>query len=183
MPGGGGGRGELAPALPPFALFFLGARGAFLLLPGEADLLQSLANYKLVIALRRQKSFDFVQRARLRFGLGVAGLAEPLQLPVSQGVLIDTVVPDSPASKAGLHGGNTSRTVREQSVCVGGDIIVAIDGLYIANMDELTSYLVVSTAPGDTVNLLIVRGEDTFEVPVALEARPSEGTIASFGCG
>ena len=83
----------------------------------------------------------------------------------------------------GLHGGNTSRTVREQSVCVGGDIIVAINGLYIANMDELTSYLVVNTAPGDTINLLIVRGEDTFEVPVALEARPSEGTIASFGCG
>jgi S1-C subfamily serine protease len=37
-----------------------------------------------------------------------------------------------------------------------GDIIVAVNGEYMTTMDELVSYLVVNTRPGDTVNLLIV---------------------------
>jgi S1-C subfamily serine protease len=116
-------------------------------------------------------------------GLGVAALAEPLGLPVTAGVLIDTIAPDSPASKAGLQGGNIVRAVRQRDVCAGGDIIVAIDGDYINSMDELMSYLVVNTAPGQTINLLIVRGDQTFEVPVLLEPRPTGDTNIPVTCG
>ncbi|MBL8164908.1 MAG: trypsin-like peptidase domain-containing protein [Anaerolineae bacterium] len=116
-------------------------------------------------------------------GLGVAALAEPLGLPVNAGVLIDTIAPNSPASKAGLQGGNIVRSVRQADVCAGGDIIVAIDGDYINSMDELMSYLVVNTAPGQTINLLIVRGDQTFEVPVLLEPRPTGDTNIPVTCG
>jgi len=116
-------------------------------------------------------------------GLGVAALAEPLGLSVTTGVMIDTIAPDSPASKAGLKGGNRVRTVRDQSICAGGDIIVAINGDYITGMDELMSYLVVNSAPGDTINLLVVRGNETFELPVLLEARPTQGASIPVNCG
>jgi S1-C subfamily serine protease len=116
-------------------------------------------------------------------GLGVAALAEPLSLPVNQGVLIDTIVPDSPASKAGLHGGNAPQTVRGVTVCSGGDIIVAVNGNYIKNMDELLSYMVLNTQPGDTITMLIIRGGDTFELPLTLEARPTDAVNIPPVCG
>ena len=112
-------------------------------------------------------------------GFGVASLAEPLQLPVNAGVLITSVMPNSPAAKAGLLGGNNVVTGRGQPVCAGGDIIVAVNGEFVDNMDELVSYLVVNTKPGDTVNLLVVRGSETFEVPVLLEPRPTESLTDS----
>lgn len=114
-------------------------------------------------------------------GLGVAALAQPLNLPVSAGVLIETVTPNSPAAKAGLRGGTRTQTVRGQTVCVGGDIIVAINDQYVANMDELLAYLVSYSAPGDTVNLLVVRGTETFELPVTLEPRPNETPRTTCG--
>jgi S1-C subfamily serine protease len=115
-------------------------------------------------------------------GYGVAGLAEALNLPVTSGVLISVVTQDSPAAKAGLQGGSRLVRVREREVCAGGDIIIAIDGIYVDNLDELVAHLVTHSAPGDTVNLLIVRGRETFEVPVLLEARP-ETLPASPNCG
>lgn len=115
-------------------------------------------------------------------GLGVPGLAEALDLPVRSGVMISTVSADSPAAKAGLHGGNRLGMVRGYTVCMGGDIIVAVDGEYVNNLDELLYHMVVNNAPGDTITLRVVRGEDTLEVPVLLEARPQQNTTAP-GCG
>jgi len=116
-------------------------------------------------------------------GLGVAALAEPLNLPVDQGVLIDTIVPNSPASKAGLQGGNAPTTVRGVTVCTGGDIIVAVNGVYVKNMDELLSYMVLNTEPGDALTMLIIRGNDTFELLLTLEARPTGVTSIPVVCG
>ena len=93
------------------------------------------------------------------------------------------MTPNSPADKAGLVGGTRNVLVRGREVCAGGDIIVSVEGNYIDNMDELTSYLVVNTHPGDTVNLLVVRDSETFEVPLVLEARPTEGVENALACG
>ncbi|MND00404.1 hypothetical protein D3C83_190070 [compost metagenome] len=56
---------------------------------------------------------------------------------------------------------------------MGGDIIIAVNGQFVSNLDELVAYLVINTQPGDVINLLIVRGDATFEVPVTLEPRPT----------
>lgn len=106
-------------------------------------------------------------------GYSVAGLAEPLNLPVSQGVLIRGVTIGGPADEAGIRGGTRTVQVRGQTICIGGDIIVAINGDYIASMDELVTYLIVNTRPGDRANLLIVREQETFAVSVVLRERPS----------
>lgn len=109
-------------------------------------------------------------------GYSVAGLADPLSLPVTAGVLVTQVTPNSPASEAGLRGGTRLVTVRGVDICAGGDIIVAVNGEYIATMDELVSYLVVNSRPGDTLNLVVVRGSETFEVPLTLQSRPSDNS-------
>lgn len=106
-------------------------------------------------------------------GYGIAGLAEPLGLPVEQGVLVRGVTVGGPADSAGLRGGSRTVQVRGQPVCVGGDIIVAIDGVYVRDMDELVTYLIVNTRPDDSVTLLVIRDQDTFQVNVTLRERPS----------
>lgn len=112
----------------------------------------------------------------------LAAIAEPLNLPVNAGVMIFSVTRGSPAAEAGLRGGSRAVTVRDRPVCTGGDIIVAINDHYVANMDQLVSYLVLNTAPGDTVTFLVVRGSQTFEVPVTLRERPTSGVVTP-GCG
>jgi hypothetical protein len=60
-----------------------------------------------------------------------------------------------------------------------------VDGQFVKNLDELVAYMVVHTKPGDIINLLVVRGDSTFEVPVTLEARPTSAAAAlpRNGCG
>ena len=111
-------------------------------------------------------------------GLSVAGLAEQLELPVSSGVLVEGVTANSPAAKAGLRGGDHTVFVRGRDVCAGGDIIVAVDDYYVDDMDDLVAYLVANTRPGDTVTMLIIRGTDTFDLPLTLEARPADDNAA-----
>ncbi|MFZ4814236.1 MAG: S1C family serine protease [Phototrophicaceae bacterium] len=115
-------------------------------------------------------------------GLGVASLAEPLNLPVSSGVLVSTITQDSPAAKAGLRGGTRIVTVRGVEVCTGGDIIVAVDDRPVHDMDELVTYLVQNSSPGDEIVLRLIRDRETLDLPVLLEARPTEGVIGT-NCG
>ncbi len=106
-------------------------------------------------------------------GLSVAGLAEPLNLPVDEGVLVRGITENSPADEAGLRGGDSIVEVRGQPVCSGGDIIVAVDGTYVSSMAELVSYLLMTYTPGDTVTLLVVRDRRTIDVPLTLASRPN----------
>ncbi|HVU10181.1 MAG TPA: trypsin-like peptidase domain-containing protein [Phototrophicaceae bacterium] len=116
-------------------------------------------------------------------GYTVAGLADQLKLPVTAGVLVTGVTANSPASVAGLRGGDHAVLIRGQSVCAGGDIIVAVNDIYINSMDDLVAYLVSNTKPGDTIKLLVVRGTDTFEVPLTLTARPTDSDAVPPDCG
>lgn len=116
-------------------------------------------------------------------GFSVTALAEPLNLPVRAGVLISAVQPNSPAARAGLRGGGREVVVRERPICAGGDIIIAVDDVPMRSMDTLSAYLVTHTRPGDTVQVTVVRGADTFVVPVTLDARPANLAPTPQTCG
>ncbi len=107
-------------------------------------------------------------------GYSVAGLSKTLGLPVERGVLLRGVTEGSPAHRAGLRGGDMTVDVRGESVCAGGDLIVAINGYHFESLDDLVTYLVQQTRPGDEVELLIVRDRRTLEVPLTLESRATE---------
>lgn len=57
---------------------------------------------------------------------------------------------------------------------LGGDVITAINGQPIKTMDELISYLIQETRPGDTVELQVIHSDGQEEtVSVTLGVRPS----------
>ena len=113
--------------------------------------------------------------------LGISGnsltdqVIEAMNLSASaQGTLIISVVRDSPADQAGLRGSQQVLTVAGQEYPYGGDIITAIQGEPIADMDDLITYLVDNTRPGDQVTLGLIRsGGEREDVSIILGVRPN----------
>jgi putative serine protease PepD len=106
-------------------------------------------------------------------GYGITpALARALDLPVEQGLLVARVYRDSPAARAGIRGARRELILGNRIILVGGDIIVAIDGQPIEDMEALADYLEEQTRVGQTVTLDIVRGTRRLQIPVELEEMP-----------
>jgi S1-C subfamily serine protease len=99
-------------------------------------------------------------------------VAKVFRLPVKSGVIIETVEPGTGAAKAGLKGGTTNVTVAGESYKLGGDIIVAADGMKVRDLAGLRD-IVAAKKPGDTITLTIYRGSNQTTVKVQLGQRPS----------
>lgn len=99
-------------------------------------------------------------------------LAEILKLDDAKGVLIITVVKDSPADKAGLRGSSETATLNEVEYAIGGDIILSVDGKEIRHIDDLLIHLQREKNVGDAINLEILRDGKTMDVVLTLEKRP-----------
>lgn len=112
--------------------------------------------------------------------LGITGvtvdpdLADTLQLPVQSGFMIYTVVSDSAAAKAGLHGFNKTVNINGTEYKVGGDIIVAADGHPITDIDDLLNYLEDKKSVGDTMTIAIIRDGKPMQVTLVLQQRPDQ---------
>jgi 2-alkenal reductase len=102
----------------------------------------------------------------------LADLYEDLDLPSQWGVLIDQVVPGSPADEAGLRGATEDVEVWDVQVGVGGDIILAIDGYELRDFDTLIAYLVRETSVDQQVTLTVLRDGETINVALTLGERP-----------
>src|SRR5262244_4132186 len=100
------------------------------------------------------------------------GLGEALDLPVQEGLLVQTVPRGGPAAQAGVHGGDRIAQIGMRRFYVGGDVIVAIDGQKVAT--QLDVNLVLNRKrPGDQVNVTVYRGGKKIDIPVKLGERPS----------
>ena len=112
-----------------------------------------------------------VQRAYL--GVEMADVtdqvADDLNLPVKEGALIQSVVPDGPADDAGLRGG---RTPTGEGVVAGGDLIVEIDGKAVKRSDDVAD-AISGKKPGDEVTVEYYRGDDKKSAKVELAKRPA----------
>jgi S1-C subfamily serine protease len=110
--------------------------------------------------------------------LGISGgtitpaLAKALNLPVDEGVIVQTVVKGGPADKAGIEGGNTAATIEGAEVRLGGDIITEVDGKKVSGMDEVVE-IVNRAKPGESLDLTILRGGQTKTATVTLGDRPA----------
>lgn len=118
--------------------------------------------------------------------LGIEGgtitpdLARALNLPVTDGVIVQSVVKGGPADKAGVEGGNTSATIGGTEVSLGGDIITELNGKKVAGMDEVVE-IINRAKPGETVELTILRGGQTKKATVTLGKRPASVEDRSQG--
>jgi S1-C subfamily serine protease len=116
--------------------------------------------------------------------LGISGgtitpeLAKTFNLPVKEGVLIQTVEKGGPSDKAGLEGGSTPVTVEGGEVIVGGDIVTEAEGKKITNMEQIIE-LVNQKKPGDEVTLKYLRDGKEKTATVTLGTRPAKVEEAS----
>jgi S1-C subfamily serine protease len=99
-------------------------------------------------------------------------IAKAMGVNVTYGWLIMQVTSGGPANQAGLREGTRQVTVAGQSVTIGGDIIIALDGTRIRNMDDLSTFLEEQTLPGQTIDVTIVRDDQTITLTLKLAARP-----------
>jgi 2-alkenal reductase len=99
-------------------------------------------------------------------------LSQTMGTNVTYGVLIETVVPGSPASTSGLRAGTYNATILQQEYIVGGDLIVSINGYKITNYDSFSAYLEEHAVAGQTVQLGIIRNGQYMVVSVVLGSRP-----------
>jgi S1-C subfamily serine protease len=103
--------------------------------------------------------------------LPVSGyLAEALDLPVQEGLLVETVTRGGPAAVGGIHGGDRIAQAGMRRIYIGGDIIVAIDGQKIATQFD-TNVVLNRKRPGDTVTVTVYRGGKKVDLPVKLGER------------
>ena len=99
-------------------------------------------------------------------------LSQAIGTNVTYGLLIETIVPEGPASAAGLRGGSQNVTIQQQQYIIGGDIIVAINGHRINDYDSFSSYLEENAVAGQIIQLGIVRNGQYMVVSVTLGTRP-----------
>jgi len=109
--------------------------------------------------------------------LGITGqaitstLVDSYNLPVDEGVIVQSVASGSGAAEAGLEGGETEVVVAGETYVLGGDIIVALDGRRISSIGELRD-AIAQHKPGDVVRLQIVRERKKTSVRVTLGRQP-----------
>jgi S1-C subfamily serine protease len=97
-------------------------------------------------------------------------LSEALDLPVQDGLLIETVSRGGPAAAAGLHGGDRVAQAGMRRIAIGGDVIVAVDGQKVSTQFDL-NVILNRKRPGDTVNVAVYRGGKKMDIPVKLGER------------
>jgi 2-alkenal reductase len=96
-----------------------------------------------------------------RPGIGIIILDEEIAAGLGVvGVVIDRIVPDSAVERAGLKGIDYRRRVL-------GDIIVAVEGKPIVNMDDFIKSL-RNAEIGEVIKLQVKRGEKLLEVAVTV---------------
>jgi S1-C subfamily serine protease len=102
-------------------------------------------------------------------------IADVLNLDANSGALVQSVVPDSPADKAGIEAGDATVTIDGQRIRAGGDVITEVDGNQVSGMDDVIA-AVDAKQPGDSIELTLLHGGDTRTVTVDLAERPDRAS-------
>jgi S1-C subfamily serine protease len=96
-----------------------------------------------------------------------------MDIPVDDGLLVLEVTRGGPADDAGIQGGTRMVRMGRYQVPVGGDIITALDGQPVADLETWTIYLETQKAIGDTVQITILRDGREQVISVVLEEQPT----------
>lgn len=111
--------------------------------------------------------------------IGISGrdidpdLAKVLDLNDAVGFLVITVVENSPAAKAGIHGSDETVQIEGVNYPIGGDIILSVDGKQVRKIDDILIHLQRAKSVGDEMNLEILRDGRTTNITIVLEERPN----------
>lgn len=86
-------------------------------------------------------------------------LAAIFNLPQPEGFLVKTVAKGSPAEEVGIRGGTRTATIDGQTLVVGGDVLLAVDGIPAENLADYTRMRehLQRLAPGATITVTVLR--------------------------
>ena len=111
--------------------------------------------------------------------LGISGvdidpdLADILGLQDTRGLLIVSIVKDSPAEKTGLHGSTETKEIDGIKYQIGGDVILSVDHKDVRKIDDILIHLQREKKVGDTIDLEILREGRVTNFELTLEERPN----------
>lgn len=122
---------------------------------------------------------DLIQYGKVRRGAidGVLvqltnSISNYANLPVSQGLLVSELSNNSFAKQTGLKAGTEAvqygSRYNSTTIYLGGDVIVAIDGVSVTSLADYYS-LLESKKPGDSVTLTIIRNKKQQDITVKLD--------------
>jgi len=94
-------------------------------------------------------------------------LATSMNLKTTHGVLVNSVEPNSPAERAGIH---------------PGDVISALNGTPVGDTNTLRNRI-ATTAPGTEVRITVLREGREQQMPVRLQELPADTTAEANGGG
>ncbi|HKQ61238.1 MAG TPA: trypsin-like peptidase domain-containing protein [Candidatus Polarisedimenticolaceae bacterium] len=100
-------------------------------------------------------------------GLMLSGdLARALNLPAPVGMLVQRVVPGSPAERLGLLAGNLPVELEGETVLLGGDVILEVDGIPLARPGAREAILraLRTRAPGQALPVVVLRAGQRLEL-------------------
>ena len=105
--------------------------------------------------------------------------AAQVGLPPVKGVLIVQLGQESPAAKAGLHGGNRFATYQGlllrsrdgRPIVLGGDIILAVDGVKTPTFDKYRN-VILEKKVGEKVRVTYLRGKEQHTADITLAPDP-----------
>src|SRR2546426_6422924 len=91
--------------------------------------------------------------------------------PPGVGVLVQRIAADSPAERAGLKGGTMRATIGDEDLIVGGDIVLAIQGVSLAEPNGLATarQKITELRPGDPATVTALRGGRTVTLTTTIQ--------------
>ena len=94
-------------------------------------------------------------------------LAQQMGLAADYGLLIQRTSPGGAAASAGLRGGSEKALLGNNTIYLGGDLIIAMDGEQVTNTQDIGQILNAHAA-GDTITVTVLRGRNKIDIPVKL---------------
>jgi serine protease Do len=96
--------------------------------------------------------------------------AAVLNLPQPGGLMVKTVAKDSPADRAGLRPGTVPGNVDGKEMALGGDIILAVDGISVADPDAMVKIRgrLGAVPSGGTVTARVLRLGKLIDLPMQI---------------
>ncbi|MEZ4613131.1 MAG: trypsin-like peptidase domain-containing protein [Caldilineaceae bacterium] len=110
----------------------------------------------------------------IRYAYAVtSGLAQTLQLPAENGLLLVQLLDGSPLGDAGLQGAQRETIIGNQRVYVGGDLLTKVDDTPITSYEQLDAFLEDNFTVGDSVTISGFRNGEPFAAEITLGEEPN----------
>jgi S1-C subfamily serine protease len=95
-------------------------------------------------------------------------IAKLFGLSLARGLLVEEVLPGTPAAIAGLRAGGRIIMVSDTPYVLGGDIIIAVNGQEVSSSSEL-AHILIEARPGQMLDISVDRNGQKLDIPIRLE--------------